>query len=93
MIMIMEKIEFPAGDTSNFLLLLPNVSELGSKLFWFTLNLLSTSDGLFYGILKADYSMASLLSFGVMFTFTSYLVMLALKLNRKRVRCRVNSRN
>ena len=87
--MIMEKIEFPAGNTSDLLLLLPNVYELGSKLFWFTLNLLSTSDGLFYG--KQDYSMASLLSFGVMFTLASYLLVLTFKLNRKRVQCRVTS--
>ena len=93
MITIMEKIEFPAGITSDVLLLLLNICELGSKLFWFTLNLITTWDGLSYVILKPKYALASLLSFGVMFTLTSYLVVLTLKLNGKRVRCRVNSRN
>ena len=42
MITIIEKIEFPDGNTSDFFLLLLNICELGSKLFWCTLNLITT---------------------------------------------------
>ena len=42
MITVVEKIEFPAGNTSDFFLLLLNICELGSKLFWGTLNLITS---------------------------------------------------
>ena len=76
--------------TSDILLFLPDIYEQGSKLLCFTLNLIATWDYLSYVICQPKYILVSFLSFGVMFTLTSYLVVLALKLNRKRVRCRVN---
>ena len=93
LIMIMEKIEFSAGSTFDYLLLLSLTYELGSRLCMFMRNLTTTWNDLSFVILVPNYILVSLLSFGVMFTFTSYLVVLTLKLNRKRVRCRVNSRN
>ena len=77
--------------TSDILLFLPDIYEQGSKLFWFTLRLIATWDYLSYVICQPKYILVSFLSFGLMFTLTSYLVVLTLKLNRKRVRCRVNS--
>ena len=78
-------------STTDFLLLLPNICELVSKVFWFTVNLIATWDCLSYVISELKYTLVPLFSFGVMFTLTCYLVMLTLKLNRKRGRCRVNS--
>ena len=89
----MENIEFSAGMMSDFGLLLSIVYDLESKLFWFMLNIFLSCDGLFYAMLGPKYTLASLFSFGMMFTLTSYLVLLTLRLNRKRVvrRCRVSS--
>ena len=78
-------------STTDFLLLLPNICELVSKVFWFTVNIIATCDCLSYVILELKSTLVPLFSFGVMFTLTSYLVMVTLKLNRKRGRCRVNS--
>ena len=93
LIMIMDKIEFSAWSPSDYLMLLPILYELGRSLFMLTLNLLIPWNGLLYVILVSKSTLVSLLSFGVMFTLTSYLVVLTLRLNRKRVRSRVNSRN
>ena len=93
LMMIMEKFEFSVGRTFDYLLLLPIIYELGSRFFMFIRNLITTWNSLPYDILAPTYTLASLLSFGIMFTVTSYLVVLILQLNRKRVRCRVNSRN
>ena len=79
------------GSASDFLLLLSNICELGNKVLWFTVNLIATWDYLYYVIREVKYTFVSLLSFGVIFILTSYLVVLTLKLNRKRMRCRVNS--
>ena len=79
------------GSASDFLLLLSNICELGNKVFWFTVNLIATWDYLSYVIRELEYTFVSLLSFGVMFILTSYLVVLTLKLNRKRIRRRVSS--
>lgn len=93
LIMIMEKIEFSAGSTFDYFLHLSLTYELGSRLCMFIRNSITTWNDLSFVILVPKYILVFLLSFGVMFTFTSYLVVLTLKLNRKRVRCRVNSRN
>ena len=93
LMMIMEKFEFSVGRTFDYLLLLPIIYELGSRFFMFIRNLITTWNSLPYDIIAPTYTLASLLSFGIMFTVTSYLVVLILQLNRKRVRCRVNSRN
>ena len=93
LIMIMDKIELSAWSPSDYLMLLPILYELGRRLFMLTLNLLIPWNGLLYVILVPKSTLVSLLSFGVMFTLTSYLVVLTLRLNRKRVRSRVNSRN
>ena len=42
MITVIEKIEFPAGNTSDLFLLLVHICALGSKLFWCTINLITT---------------------------------------------------
>jgi hypothetical protein len=93
LMMIMENIEFSAGSTSDYLLLLPTIYELGRRLLMLTLNLISTWNGLPNSVLAPNSTMASLLSFGLMFTLTSYLMVLTLRLNRKRLRYMVNSRN
>ena len=93
LIMIMENIEFSAWGTSEYLLFLPIIYELVSRLFLLTLSLVITWNDLPYVILAPTSTLASLLSFGMMLTLTSYVVVLTLRLNRKRVRCRVNSRN
>ena len=77
--------------TSVFSLLSPYIFELGSKAFWFTVKVIPTWGCLSYNICEAKYTLVSLLSFGMMFILTGYLVVLTLKLNRKRIRCRVNS--
>ena len=77
--------------TSDFLLLIQSIFIQGNKLFWFTLNTIATWNSLSYVILEPKDSLVSLLSFGVMFTLTMYLVVLTLKLKRKKVRCRVTS--
>ena len=78
-------------DTSVFSLLSPNIFELGSKAFWYTVRVIPTWGCLSYNICEPKYTLVSLLSFGMMFILTGYLVVLTLKLNRKRTRCRVNS--
>ena len=93
LIMIMEKIEFSAGGTFDYFLHSSLTYELGSRLCTFMRNSITTWNDLSFVILVPKYILVFLLSFGAMFTFTSYLVLLTLKLNRKRVRCRVNSRN
>ena len=93
LIMLMEKIEFSAGITFDYLLLLSITYELGSRLFMFMQNLITTWNDLSFVILVPKYILVSLLSFGVAFTFTIYLVVITLKFNRKIVRCRVHSRN
>ena len=77
--------------TSLFSFLSPNIFELGSKAFSFTIKVIPTWDCLSYYICELKYTLVSLLSFAVMFMLTGYLVVLTLKLNRKRIRCRVNS--
>ena len=77
--------------TSVFSLLSPYIFELGSKAFWFTVKVIPTWGCLSYIICEQKYTFVSLFSFAVMFILTGYLVVLTLKLNRKRVRCRVNS--
>ena len=79
--------------TSVFSLLSPNIFELGSKAFWFTVKVIPTWGCLSYNICELKYTLVSLLSFAVMLMLTGYLVVLTLKLNRKRIRCRVNSCN
>ena len=58
--------------------------ELESKLFRF-INLILTSGGLFYAIPSYKFILASLLSFGTMFTLSIYLFLLSLRFNRKRI--------
>ena len=71
LIMIMEKIEFCAGSTSDYMLLLPIIYELGSSLFMLTLNLVITWNDLPDVIVVPRSTLASLLSFGVMLSLTS----------------------
>ena len=87
MIMATEKIKCSAGRTWYFDLILPMISDLESESFWLMLHFFSTWGGLFCCMFGSKYIFASLISFGVMFTLTSYLLHLTLRytgFNRKR---------
>ena len=67
-----------------------------SELFGYMVDFISTWGGLFYALLAPKCTLPSLLSFGIMFTLTSNLVLLSLRFGgckRKKVvrRCRVRS--
>ena len=72
LIMFMEKIEFSAGITFDYFLLLSITYELGSRLFMFMQNLITTWNDLSFVILVPKYILVSLLSFGVMWPCSSY---------------------
>ena len=92
----LEIIEIPSSTSST--LISPAMKAWGicksflcQRSFCFMLNLIATWDCLSYVICEPKYTFVSLLSFGMMFALTSYLVVLTLKLNRKRVHPRSNS--
>ena len=62
---------------------------LCAYILFFTLKLIATGDGL--PNFNHEPTLASVLSFGIMLILTSYLVVVTLKLNRKRIPYRVNS--
>ena len=64
---------------------------LGTYILFLTLKLIATWYGLSNFNLEPKHTLASVLSFGMMFILTSYLVVATLKLNRKIIRHRVNS--
>ena len=68
--------------------LFPIVNTLQSGYFWCMLHLISTWGGLFYTMIGTKCTLASLISFVMMFALTSYLIFLCLKFkgyNRKTV--------
>ena len=88
MIMTMAKINFCTGRTWFVGLLFPMICDQESKSLWIILDWIFTWDGLLYPMLGSDCIIAFLISFGVMFTLTSYLLLLSLRFvgsNRKRV--------
>ena len=88
MITSLTKITFSAGKTLFVGLLFPMICELESKSLWFMLDFIYSWGGLLYLILGSDCILAFLNSFEVMFTLTSYLLLLSLRFigcNRKRV--------
>ena len=64
---------------------------LDAYIFFLTLKLIATWYGLSYFNLEPKYTLASVLSLGMMLIVTSYLVVITLKLNRKKIPYRVNS--
>ena len=88
MITTMAKIKFSEWRTWFDGLLFPMIWDLESKSLWFILDFIFTWGGLLYPMLRSDCILASLISFGVMFTLTIYLRLLSLRFigsNRKRV--------
>ena len=84
----MAKIKFSAGRTWFDGLLFPIICDLESKSLWFLLDLIFACGGLLYPMLGSDCILAVLISFGVMLTLTSYLLLVSLRFigsNRKRV--------
>ena len=79
MIKTMEKINFSPGRTWDLGLLFPMICDLESKSFWFILDFISTWGGLFYSMIGSECKLASLISFGVMFSLTSYLLVVLLR--------------
>ena len=79
MIMATEQIKCTAGRIWYFDLVLPMISELESESFWLMLDFFSTWGGFFYCMFGSKSIFASLTSFVVMFTLTSYLLHLTLR--------------
>ena len=88
MITTMAKFNFCTGRSWFVGLLFPMICDQESKSLTFILDWIFTWEGLLYPMLGSDCIIAFMISFGVMFTLTSYLLLLSLRLigsNRKRV--------
>ena len=89
MIMTMAKINFSTGRTWFVGLLFPMICDQESNsLCYILLDMIFIWGGLLYPMLESDCIIAFLISFGVMCTLTSYLLLLSsrfLGFNRKRV--------
>ena len=95
MIMAMEKITFSAGRTCYFKLILPMIWALQRESLWLMLDFFSTLGGLFHSMFESK-CIASLISFGVMFTLSGYFLHLTLRFigyNKKRVTRRRGGRS
>ena len=90
LIMIMCGTILCAENMCAFLSLSPTKSILVSKQWSYMVAQFSTFADLFFVMHKLKYTLVSLISFGMMFSFTIYLVLLSLRKKSVR-RCRVSS--
>ena len=84
----MEKINFSPCRTWFDGLLFPMICDLENESLRFILDLIFTCGGLLYPMLGSDCILAFLISFGVLITLTSYLLLFSQRFigsNRKRV--------
>ena len=93
---IMFGTEFCAEGTRPYISLSSTLCILQRKSLRFMVDCISTSDGFFFFMHRSRCSLASLISFGMMFVLCSYLVLLSLRFrgcHRKSgvQRCRVSS--
>ena len=76
------KKKFSAERTWLFGSFFPTIHPLDCEPLWCVLDFISTFGDLRYSMLGSNCTLVSLISFGMMFTLTSYLVLLSLKLKR-----------
>ena len=75
---IVYDINFNNGRTWPFLSLFPTINVLESESLWCIVNLISTWSAMFYTMIGSKYTLHSLRILVMMFTLTSYLILLSL---------------